>query len=193
MANLFVLRLLLWGCIAGFLASFDQFHLASGLMNHADNWVDKVFPWWLSPNYMVGGFLFYLLFHFMFEGRNGSNSKALIVISPIQTVLVVVQHCLVYAISFFLCNYKIVYVDHNEIPYPNLPFVIFQLYSGVLFIQTLLSKKEYAQQFEKILLYCIICATLGLSFEWLSSILPFGFKHQPCWESPGHWTCTGTR
>lgn len=183
-------RLIFWTLVAGVLASFDQFHLASGLMNHQDNWVDKVFPWWLSPNYMIGGLLFYLLFEYLFPAA--VKPKHMFCLHIVDSIIVATQHCLVYAISFFLCNYKIIYVDHNEVPYPNLPFVIFHLYAGTLFYQTLKSNRLYWQLKSQILLYCTLCAALGLSFEWISSFLPFGFKHQPCFESPAHWTCANT-
>lgn len=57
--------LLMWGVYGGLYTMFDEVHTYIGIMDHSQNWVhDYPFFRIMSPNFMLGGMMFFLIFVF---------------------------------------------------------------------------------------------------------------------------------
>lgn len=158
---------LMWGLIGALWTGFDELHIANGVMNHSNNWVHQNFPWWFSPNYFVGGLLFYSIHRFFWPTQRYHALGGKIV--PLWFFI---KRCIIaaglYVLTYFLCG-----TDHKDSPFP---FLCGAICAAVAFY----SIPQYQLRDPRLWRYLLICTTIGTGFEWLNSYLSFGFSYGVC-------------
>lgn len=169
-------NILIWGVLGSLISGLDEFHIYSGLMNHDNNWVMKWFPWWFSPNYFIGGIIFYLLFSSICENCNHTKFK-----SSTKRFISCLLLVSTYPISGFLCFYH----NPNDIHFQAFNLIALAIFAFVI------GWMKFEKHIANIIFYCFCCALVGLVFESSSSLNPdSGFYHQPCFGTK-HWSCLG--
>ena len=174
-------NLVIWGLLGSLISGFDEFHIFSGLMNHDNNYVMKLFPWWFSPNYFIGGMLFYILFTLICNNCNWNQSPKF----DWKRILCCFILLFTYPLSGYLCHY-----NQNDIE-NDTRFFIFNIVAIYIFI-LIIKIMKFEERIFSIYLYCFYATILGCLFEILNSMAPNStFYHQPCFGESKHWTCEG--
>jgi len=155
---------LFWFCMGSSFTIFDEIHIYFGIMDHSNNIVHQLFPPWFSPNYGVGGLLFYFFHSLYFPKKRlsiaGGNEFPLSLL-----IKQIVLGIFVYLLSGLLCGRGL----ENTI----WPFVC-----GVsLIIIAGLNSNIFLPP---VLWFTIISCSIGVGFEWFMSYQSFGFKHGVC-------------
>lgn len=177
-------NLVIWGFLGSLISGFDEFHIYSGLMNHDNNYVMKIFPWWFSPNYFVGGMLFYILFTIICNYNNWNQTPKF----DLKRIFCCMILLSTYPLSCYLCYYNQNNLIDDETDSRFLFFNIIAIFVFIIVAKIM----EFQERIFSIILYCFYATILGLVFESLNSLAPNStFYHQPCFGENKHWTCEG--
>lgn len=59
-----------WFLIGGMTTFMDEIHIYFNIIDHSDNFIHKTFPFFFSPNYAIGGLLFYHFYILFTDFKN---------------------------------------------------------------------------------------------------------------------------
>lgn len=156
---------LFWFCMANGFTIMDQVHVYFEIMDHSTNIVHHTFPIWFSPNYGVGGILFYLTYSYFFpqiERQSISGGKKLNINLLMQQIFMGV---LAYVSTGLFCGRGF----ENS---------VFPFLTGACL---LIFCEWNARIFESpTIWFVLIASSIGVGFEWIMSYQTFGFKHGLC-------------
>lgn len=154
-----------WFCLGSAATILDQIHVYFGIMDHSNNIIDDVFPIWFSPSYGIGGILFYAVHLFFFprikrEGIAGGKP-----IDPLHFIFQIAMGIFCYLVTGLLCG--------RGFENTAWPFLV-----GLSLLSFCQSNTRVSER--PTLDFCLICASIGVGFEWFMGSQPFGFKHGLC-------------